>query len=105
MRTSRIKNSVTFIFLFLFLSMKMVGLHALAHSHDLEDSDHVLHCVICDHITVINLTPIVAPESVNFSFEIKEYVFTQDLRRYYNYIHSNAIANNSLFCRPPPALL
>ncbi len=85
--------------------MKMVGLHALSHAHDVEDSDHALHCVICDHATTINLTPAITPDFIDFSFEVKEYVFTQDLRKYYNYIHSNTINTDELFSRPPPALL
>ena len=105
MRTSRIKNSITFLLLILFLSMKMVGLHALSHAHDLDDGDHALHCVICDHATAINLTPALTPDLQEFSFEIKEYVFTQDLRKYYNYIHSNTITKNELVSRPPPSLL
>ena len=105
MKSSLLKNSVTYLFLILFLSMKLVGLHALSHNHDLDESDHALHCVICDHATAINLTPALTPEPQEFSFEIKEYVFTQDLRKYYNYIHSNTITSNELFCRPPPSLL
>ncbi|MHA7941735.1 hypothetical protein ACJOV8_001475 [Formosa sp. 3Alg 14/1] len=105
MKTAGLKNSITFLFLFLFLSMKLVGLHALSHAHDVDDSDHALHCVICDHATAINLTPAISPEPQEFSFEIKEYVFTQDLRKYYNYIHSNTITTDELFSRPPPSLI
>ncbi|WP_146035157.1 hypothetical protein [Formosa algae] len=103
MRTARVKHSISYLFLILFLSMKLVGLHALSHHED--DDDHDLHCVVCYHAAAINHTPALAPDLQEFSFEIKEYVFTQDLRKYYNYIHSNAIASNELFCRPPPTLL
>ncbi|MDO6760225.1 hypothetical protein Q4566_08460 [Tamlana sp. 2_MG-2023] len=102
MRASRIKNNITYFFLILFLTVKMVGLHEVFHHSD--DEDHALHCVVCNHATAFNLTPALTPDIQEFSFLVQEFVYKQELRKYYNYRYSNAIDTDELVSRPPPFL-
>lgn len=82
--------------------MKMIGLHAFAHE---DDSDHAIHCTICDNATIHNLTPALTPDSLEFSIENTEFVVNRSIVKHYSFITSNAIASNQLFSRPPPFLL
>lgn len=45
----------TLFFLFVFLSTKVSGLHILNHGDDHED---LAHCILCDHATAFNGTPV-----------------------------------------------
>ncbi|SFB90323.1 hypothetical protein SAMN04489722_101221 [Algibacter lectus] len=102
MKTSRIKNSITYSLLVLFLTMKMAGIHALLH---IDDKDHAPHCVICDHTTANNLTPAITPNLQDFKIENTEPIVQREIIKNYNFIISCTIATDQLFSRPPPFLL
>ncbi|MEP5340887.1 MAG: hypothetical protein ABJL44_08225 [Algibacter sp.] len=102
MKTSRIKNSITYSLLILFLTMKMAGIHALLH---IDDKDHAPHCVICDHTTANNLTPAITPNLQDFKIENTEPIVQKEIIKNYNFIISSTIDTNQLFSRPPPFLL
>lgn len=102
MKVSRIKNSITYLFLVLFLTMKMAGLHSLLHT---DDKDHVLHCIVCDHAIVNNLTPTLTPDLHYLKIENTEPIVHVEIIKNYNFIISSTIAPDQLFSRPPPFLL
>ena len=102
MKTSRIKNNITYSLLVLFLTMKMAGIHALLH---IDDKDHAPHCVICDHTTANNLTPTITPNLQDFKIENTEPIVQREIIKNYNFIISSTIATDQLFSRPPPFLL
>lgn len=101
MKNVRLKNSITYLFLVIFLSMKTAGLHALSHSND---KDHLVECAICDHAIVHNLTPVLTPDSQDFTIEDTEYIVQKEITKNYKFIISNT-ASSQLFSRPPPFLL
>lgn len=102
MKVSRIKNSIAFLFLVLFLSMKMVGLHALFHA---DDNEHVVHCNICDHAIVHNLTPTLTSDIQCFKVENVEFIVRGTVTANYRFIIFNTISVSQLFSRPPPFLV
>jgi len=83
--------------------MKMIGLHAL--THDDHDKDHAIHCTICDHATIQNLTPVLIPDSQHFSIENTAFAIDRSIIKQYSFITANTIASSQLFSRPPPFLL
>ncbi|MEP5340897.1 MAG: hypothetical protein ABJL44_08275 [Algibacter sp.] len=102
MKSSRIKNSITYSLLVFFLIMKMAGLHALLH---IDDKDHAPHCVICDHTTANNLTPAITSNLQDFTIEILEFTTLRESIKTYDFIALNNLASSQLFSRPPPSLL
>jgi len=102
MKNGRLKNSIAFLLLALFLSMKMLGLHAFSHEND---KDHAVQCAICDHVIANDLTPILTPDSQDFTIDGIEYIIQREISKSYSFIISNTIASNQLFSRPPPFLL
>ncbi|REH50518.1 hypothetical protein C7448_104130 [Tenacibaculum gallaicum] len=102
MESNRLKNSIAYLFLVLFLSMKVGGLHVLSHT---DDKDHTSHCTICDHAVASDLTPLVTPDTLDFSVENNEYVVLREVIKDYNFIISGIITTGELFSRPPPSLV
>ncbi|WP_281979411.1 hypothetical protein [Tenacibaculum mesophilum] len=102
MESNRLKNSIAYLFLVLFLSMKVGGLHVLSHT---DDKDHTSHCTICDHAVVSDLTPLVTPDTLDFSIENNEYIVLREVIKDYNFIISGTITAEQLFSRPPPFLV
>lgn len=102
MKAGNVKNSITFFFLILFMSIKMVGLHTLSHT---DDKDHAVHCAICDSVTVLNLTPVLAPDTPQFSITSIELAVHKEVKTAYRFMVSGSIASNQLFSRPPPVFL
>ena len=100
MKTGRLKNSITYLFLVLFLSMKMTSLHVLTHSGD---QDHILHCVVCDHAVVSNLTPVVPADLQDFTVESVEIFVQNEIITAYDFFSCGTITPDQLFSRPPPA--
>ncbi len=80
----------------------MAGLHALLHA---DDKDHALHCVVCDHAIVNNLTPAITPNLQDFKIQNTEPIVQIEIIKNYNFIISSTVATNQLFSRPPPFLL
>lgn len=102
MKNGRLKNSIAYLLLVVFMSMKMAGLHALSHT---DDTDHTLHCAVCDQAITHNFTPALTPDSQDFIIENTEYIVINEISKNYGFIISNTIASNQLFSRPPPYLL
>ena len=102
MKTSQIKNNITYLFLVLFLSMKLVGLHALSH---MNDKDHALSCTICDHIISHNLTPVISQDIEDYSIATIDFFVQKEIDNKYHFIASNTIESDQLFSRPPPSLV
>ena len=105
MKTHQFKNRITYLFLVLFILMKIAGLHAALHTDVNNDDHHALHCLICDRVNANNLTPVLPPDSQDFSIENYELAVQREISENYSFIISNAIPDNLLFCRPPPFLL
>lgn len=95
------KNSITYLFIILFLSIKMIGLHALTHEDDKNDT----HCEICDHAVINDSTPLATLSPQEFLIENTELIIGKPSIKRYRFINSYAIANDQLFCRPPPFTL
>tara|TARA_R110002049_G_scaffold3514_2_gene26324 strand:+ start:3763 stop:4071 length:309 start_codon:yes stop_codon:yes gene_type:complete len=102
MRNSRLKNTISIFFLALFLSMKMAGLHVLAHT---DDKEHALHCYICDHAVSHNLTPAISADTPEYRIENPESIPQIEKSVDYDFVVSNTIDADQLFSRPPPSLL
>ena len=102
MKTSQIKNSITFFFIALFLTMKIAGLHVLSHTND---DDHEIHCTICDHAITHNLIPAITPDLQDCTIENTEPIVQRTIIKNYSFIIASTIAANELFSRPPPFLL
>lgn len=102
MKIGRLKNTVTYLLLVLFISMKMAGLHALAHADDNSNHDHVIHCLICDQALINNLTPVLATDIQDFDIENTEAIVQQQISDSYSTLVSRTISKDQLFCRPPP---
>lgn len=101
MINNRLKNSIIYLFLALFLSMKMAGLHVLSHT---DDNDHALQCTICDYAITLDLTPVLTPDSQNFSIENNESIAQREIIKNYSFVISSTIASDQLFSRPPPSV-
>ncbi|WP_159021366.1 hypothetical protein [Formosa sp. L2A11] len=82
--------------------MKLVGLHALSH---IDDDDHDLHCVICQHTATQNLTPVLAPDLHNYDLEVPVFIVEKELTKNYSFSISNSLDIHQLFSRPPPSLI
>jgi len=95
------KNSITYLFIILFLSVKMVGLHALTHEGDMNDT----HCEICDHAVINNSTPIVNLVPQEFIIKNTELIVSKPSIKHNRFINYYTIATDQLFCRPPPYIL
>ena len=104
MKIARLKNSVTYLLLILFISMKMAGLHALAHADDSSDHDHAIHCLICDQALVNNFIPVLASDIQDFCIENTEAIIQQEISDNYSAVVSRTISKDQLICRPPPFL-
>lgn len=102
MESNRLKNSIAYLFLVLFLSMKVGGLHVLSHT---DDKDHTSHCTICDHTVASDLTPLVTPDTLDFSVENTEHFVQREVIKNYDFIISGTITAEQLFSRPPPFLV
>lgn len=102
MKSGRLKHSITYLFLVLFLSMKMAGLHVLAHT---DDKEHALHCYICDHAVSHNLTPAISEDIPEYGIENTECILQIQKSVHYDFVVSSTIAADQLFSRPPPSLL
>ncbi|WP_299780023.1 hypothetical protein [uncultured Formosa sp.] len=79
--------------------MKLVGLHALSH---IENEDHDLHCVVCQHTTTQNLAPALTPDSQNYNLEVPVFFVKKELSKNYCFSISNTLDTHQLFSRPPP---
>lgn len=104
MKIGRLRNTVTYLLLVLFISMKMAGLHALAHADDNSNHDHAIHCLICDQALLNNLTPVLATDIQDFGIENTEAIVQQEISDNYSALMARAISKDQLFCRPPPFL-
>jgi len=98
MKISRKKN-ITYLFLVLFLSMKMTGLHAMSH---IDEKEHAVQCIICDHTIVDNLTPTITPDLVRLEINAVAFVIQKEITTLYNCVFSRNIFLRELFSRPPP---
>jgi len=101
MKSSRIKNNITYFFIVLFLSTKIAGLHSLTHT---DDKDHDT-CAICDYAVVCNVTPTLTPDLNDFEIENIEIIIQKEVLNNYNFILLKKIVSQELFSRPPPFLV
>ncbi|MDD7884487.1 hypothetical protein [Flavivirga sp. 57AJ16] len=80
----------------------MAGLHVLSHT---DDTDHALHCTVCDYAITHNLTPTLAPDLQDFAIENPEFTVRRERIKNYNFIALSDLVSGQLFSRPPPSLL
>ncbi|PKV50377.1 hypothetical protein ATE84_2434 [Aquimarina sp. MAR_2010_214] len=102
MKHSCIKYNVVYIFLILFLSMKIGDFHMLFHTCD---KDKIVHCTICEHAIIHDLTPFITPDTQGFTFENTEFVVQREMVKHYDFFSCGTIRPDQLFSRPPPSLL
>lgn len=95
-----VKNRISLVLLTLFISMKMLGLHVIAHDGDKE---HFVHCNLCELAVVgDHYNPALLSDTTEFQVLTSQApVKTQIDDRYAFTFCDNFIAN-PLFSRPPP---
>lgn len=89
----------TLFFLFVFLSTKVSGLHILNHGDDHED---LAHCILCDHATAFNGTPVLLASVQELEVKVVPVFVDKEITSLYDVPFFSTNFSHKLFTRPPP---
>ncbi|WP_167596567.1 hypothetical protein [Leeuwenhoekiella sp. ZYFB001] len=96
-----VKHRISLVLLALFISMKMLGLHVLAHDGDQE---HFVHCKLCEHAVVgDHYNPALLSDDTAFQVLTPQAPATIQIVDRYAFTFCDNFIANPLFSRPPPA--
>jgi hypothetical protein len=92
------KKSIVFFYLLFFISLKVFSFHALTHS----DSD-TGECDLCEFVQSSNEVSFLIDDSISVKSPVRHYFRIQVFQSTSQPLLLSRV-ENSLFCRPPPAL-
>ncbi|KJD34491.1 hypothetical protein PK35_01465 [Tamlana nanhaiensis] len=95
----KFKSHFALFYLIFFISVKLCGLHALAHDNDFDNQDH---CNLCEYVIVANSALFVCNGTYT-SLQYDRVDFCNKLIGTYTFQYEPNHTNYTLFCRPPPA--
>lgn len=101
MRLDYIRKIATLILLAVFLSTKASGLHVLAHGYDHTD---VAHCLLCDHATAVQGTPLLPVKVQEIVLKQIPVSTSNEATLEIEVLYVPFRIPNQLFSRPPPVI-
>lgn len=95
------KKKISYFLLSLFLTLKIAGLHSIAHHIDEVDAD-IEHCEICTITNAVNFIPALCAEETINSVSSNLVLMQKQNCSFTNSVYTKSHYLHSLFTRPPP---